>query len=447
MTQTVEPAVNVRAYGAVGDGQADDTEAIQRAVEAAAGAVRFPRGVYRLTRPIQVDLDRVGPVALLGDGAAVLRMAGPGPAVRLRGTHQGTANPASVLPEVAGRQRMPVVDGLEVAGAHPEAVGFEASGTLHAVFTRLLVRSALHGIVLTGRNRNVIVSECHLYDNAGVGILMERLNLHQVNITNCHVSYNRSGGIVVRASEIRNLQIGTCDIEGNMAPGGPATANVLIDTAEGSVREGALVGCTIQHSASAPGCANVRLVGRGADNPRQVGQFSISDNVMTDAQVNIHLRHARGVTVTGNLLWKVPGPDLLVEGSSHVVVGSTLVDHHPDYGRGTGGGIVFQDSSDCTLAGVQLGGIRGVEAAVVIRRCRRFNLSGCTILDCDGVGLLLDGVEDSQVSGCLIRDDRNPPKMSHSIRLTRGQRNRLANNLLGRPPEVAPGTVEPEGVR
>jgi hypothetical protein len=40
--------VNVRAYGASGDGKTDDTAAVQKAVDAAptGGTVRFPRGVY-----------------------------------------------------------------------------------------------------------------------------------------------------------------------------------------------------------------------------------------------------------------------------------------------------------------------------------------------------------------------------------------------------------------
>ncbi len=46
--------INVRDYGAVGDGIADDTEAIQRAADAAQNSpdtrtVYLPAGIYRLT--------------------------------------------------------------------------------------------------------------------------------------------------------------------------------------------------------------------------------------------------------------------------------------------------------------------------------------------------------------------------------------------------------------
>jgi polygalacturonase len=44
---------DVRAFGAVGDGQTDDTAAIQKAVDTAQqGTVYLPPGVYRITAPI-----------------------------------------------------------------------------------------------------------------------------------------------------------------------------------------------------------------------------------------------------------------------------------------------------------------------------------------------------------------------------------------------------------
>ena len=59
-------------FGAVGDGVADDTEALQQAVDARIGDVRLPRGVYRITRPIVIDLDKVGFTSVVGSGTAAL---------------------------------------------------------------------------------------------------------------------------------------------------------------------------------------------------------------------------------------------------------------------------------------------------------------------------------------------------------------------------------------
>ena len=110
----------------------------------------------------------------LGDGTARIVMAGPGPAIKLLGTHAGSADPKDVKAEVWQRQRMPMVDGLEIVGAHPEATGIEADGTMQLTVTRVSIRECLHGIHLVRLNRNVIVANCHVYHNRGVGTLSRR---------------------------------------------------------------------------------------------------------------------------------------------------------------------------------------------------------------------------------------------------------------------------------
>src|SRR5438045_4444242 len=116
--------MRVRDLGAAGDGAADATAALQEALDAG-GCVRIPRGRYRITRPLEIDLATRGPAAVLGEGGATLLMAGPGPALRLAGTHAGSAHPETVLAAVWERERMPLVDGLEILGDHPEADGIE----------------------------------------------------------------------------------------------------------------------------------------------------------------------------------------------------------------------------------------------------------------------------------------------------------------------------------
>src|SRR5690606_17486909 len=220
---------NVRRYGAKGDGKSDDTRAIQSAIDAANGIVYFPKGVYRITRTIDIELDKLGFTAIYGDGTAAIVMAGAGPAFRFRGTHEKSADPKGFADNVWTRQRMPVVDNIGIVGDHPESVGVEAVGTMQLTITRLHVRKALHGIHLRGNNRNLAVADCHLYENRGIGSFYDDVNLHQSNITGCHISYNGGGGIVSRGGNVRNIHITGCDIESNMGRDMPATANVLID--------------------------------------------------------------------------------------------------------------------------------------------------------------------------------------------------------------------------
>ena len=436
---------SVRSFGAVGDGRSDDTEALQRAIEAGCGEVRFPRGVYRLLRPLRIDLDKVGFTTLRGEGVAVLQMAGSGPAVQIVGTHLRSADPEDFADNVWERQRMPMIDGLAIVGDHPEASGIAADGTMQCTITRVHLRRLLHGIQLTNNNRNVLISDCHIYDNRGVGIFYDNVNLHQSNITGCHISYNAGGGVVSRGGNVRNLHITGCDLESNMQPDHPATANVFIDCGGSTYGTGevAITGCTIQHNNPSPDSANIRIFGRSNPSPRQEivreGNVTITGNVLSDVQVNIHLRDCRGVTIVGNTFWQGYSHDLLIERCAGIVAGSNNFDRNPRYDYGNtqdaNNGLVFRDSEDCNLSGLHITNVRRKPAGLLLENCRRFNVTNCTILDCDQRGLWLNNVRDSRVSDCLIRDDR-PGSTSRSLEVSGGNGNLIRGNLLGTAPSA-----------
>jgi hypothetical protein len=92
-------AINVKDYGAVGDGSNDDTAAIQAALDAAFGPVTsphgannyyankpvvFPAGVYRTTSPLKVRWVLGGHLIGAGSGATIIRYTGviPGGSTR-----------------------------------------------------------------------------------------------------------------------------------------------------------------------------------------------------------------------------------------------------------------------------------------------------------------------------------------------------------------------------
>lgn len=71
VNKTILPVFNVRRYGALGDGTADDTTEIQAAINAAAvagGTVFFPPGTYKITAPLTVTGNHVH---LFGRGATI----------------------------------------------------------------------------------------------------------------------------------------------------------------------------------------------------------------------------------------------------------------------------------------------------------------------------------------------------------------------------------------
>ncbi len=243
--------------------------------------------------------------------------------------------------------------------------------------------------------------------------------------------------MVTRGGGVRNLHIGTCDIESNMTPEAPPTANVLIDCSDGSTAEVSITGCTIQHNPS-PGAANVRFIGKGkphgGDESARWGHLSICDNVLSDVEVNIDLQEVRGAVITGNTFGGGYEHDLLAVGCSNIAIGPNTFDRNPPYYRGKAeaakGGLVFRSCRDITLTGLHIDGIRSHAAAVLIQDCDTFNISGCTILDSDGAGLLLKDTRSSLVTGCLIADRRPDRQGAPSIRMEGGKDNTLANNKL-----------------
>ena len=440
-SSTSKGAPTVYDFGAVGDGKADDGDAIRKAVAARIGEVRLPRGVYRITTPIVIDLEKVGWTSVTGSGTARIVMDGPGPALRFVGTHAGTADPSTVLPNVWERQRMPTVDGIEIVGTHEQAVGIEATGTVQLTITRALIRNTLHGIHLVKRNRNVLVSACHLYRSTGVGLYLDDVSLHQINVAGCHISYNGGGGIVVRGGGVCNLQISGCDIEANMALDGPPTANVLVD-GNGVNAEVAIVGCTIQHTHRAPDSANVRFL--GADRQGRIwGNLTVNGNVISDSQFGIDLRQARAVSIAGNTFWKGYQYALRIEDSRNVVIGPNVFDRNPAYWDPDGGhnALVLRRCQDATLTGLHINGVTGTAAGLVLEDCRRVNVTQCTILDCASGGLLFRDVSDSRVSDCLIRNDRKDRGSWFPLKILGGRGNMVVDNLLGRPCQIDPAVA------
>src|SRR3954464_178687 len=115
---------NVRDFGAMGDGEHDDTEAIEHALAEGDGELQFRRGDYRISRTIVVDLNKYHRTSIQARGGlAKLLMYGRGPVFELRGTHTGSADPNSFKPQVWQNERMPTISEIEIEGRHPEADG------------------------------------------------------------------------------------------------------------------------------------------------------------------------------------------------------------------------------------------------------------------------------------------------------------------------------------
>jgi parallel beta-helix repeat protein len=79
-------------------------------------------------------------------------------------------------------------------------------------------------------------------------------------------------------------------------------------------------------------------------------------------------------------------------------------------------------------------------AGVTVENCRRCTISNCSILDCDGAGLLLKNSELCRVSDCLIREDREG-RESASLIVEGGRGNQVTKNLLSVAARVSEGAA------
>lgn len=397
---------DVREFGATGDGTSDDTAALQRAIgESPDGIVRLPRGNYRITRTLEVDLAKIGRFAMDGSGGtARLLMAGPGPALRLVGTHEGTASPAGFKPEVWEQERMPQITGLEIVGDHPEADGIEVTGTMQPTLQRLLLRKLRHGVVVSGRNRNVLIDACHIYDNSGIGIYFKEVNLHQTIIQGSHISYNKRAGIAVIGGEIRNFHVTGCDIEYNHDTEAEGSADILFDHREGSIAEGSIVSNTIQARPS-PGGANIRFIGPERPVARTLsGLWAITGNLIGNQETNIHLVRSRGIAISGNHLYTGTHRSLVLEECHHIVVGANSLDQSHNHRGGFTNGITVKDCDGVVLQGLILDRAGEAEegGAIEILNSRETTISGCQIFEPNYRGLYLHESRNTRVSDNLI---------------------------------------------
>lgn len=400
----------------VADSAQDASAVVQELINAGVGEIRFPAGTYTFSRTVEIDLGKVGYCSIVGSSAARIRMAAAGPAFRFRGTHFKSADPSGFTEQVWNSERMPVVQDLAIEGGHAEADGIAAIGTMQLTVTGVHLRKLRHGIHLLENNRNVIVQGCHIYENTGIGVFYDDVNLHQSNIFGCHISYCQQGGIVSRKGNVRNIHITGCDLESNMSSQTEPTANVFIDCrgSQHGTAEVAITGCTIQHNDVGPQSANIRIIGQSVSpsalvDHQQEGHVTITGNVLSDVQTNVWLDDCRGVTLTGNTFWMGFEHNLLIENSSHIVIGPNNFDRNPRYNYGRSltakNQLVFRNCQDCTLSGLHIAHVWKSPAALSMIECGRMHVTGLTILDCD-VGLHLRQVINSRFSNCLIRDDR-----------------------------------------
>ena len=167
--------VNVRQTGAIGDGRADDTAAIQEALaiveKAGGGIVGIPSGEYRTTAPVTLPartaLRGVGPASVLRvqgcDGIVIAASDGIGPRsvcdFMVHG--QECEDFSAIVINIPDNQR---AQGIVFERLYLSffGTGVRSRGLWHATFRTVTMNQVWSGLVLNGRNVKITIDDCRI---------------------------------------------------------------------------------------------------------------------------------------------------------------------------------------------------------------------------------------------------------------------------------------------
>ncbi|MEX1230494.1 MAG: right-handed parallel beta-helix repeat-containing protein [Planctomycetaceae bacterium] len=452
---------NVYNFGASGDGRNDDTEAMQHALDAGDGILDLHKGTYRISQPLVIDMTKSGYAAVRGvGGASRIIMTGPGPAIRLLGDHQGTADPGSFKDHTWENERFPTISGVEILGEHPEAVGIELRKTMQATITQVLVRHCKVGVHLVERNRNFILADSHIYDNHEYGVFFDNCNLHQAIIHGNHISYNKRGGIKTLDGDVHNFHITGNDIEYNNRPGldespnsEPTGGEIWFESPNGSISEVSIASNTIQATVQ-PGGANIRIWGPPELSLIGAWLIAITGNVIGSQNRGLDLRHVRRITVTGNTIYDSRDLSLYAENCSSLIYSANTISWRTDDERPLSDGIRLVDCENCILSSLSgeriASGTAEEGGAISLINSKAITVSQCILLDCNHRGIDVADCDHCQIQGNTITDRRDPVRMLQAVRVrgtSKGNvvQGNIVSGAAGELIDVAEGTAEVQG--
>lgn len=201
--------INVKDFGAIGDGTTDDTAALQAAIDAARNnKLILSKGVYKITSPLVIDTSYNYIVEGVGrnpdaNTCSVIYNAGTGNAITMVST---------------GTDNLIYLKDFAVRGTMSSASGIEATQTSQLTLENLWVTSnGFHGVKLN-KCYNSKVKDCVIAQNGQHGLwLNEQCN--DVTILTCVINGNarKDGGYgnvsIIGSSGKENLSVSVigCD--------------------------------------------------------------------------------------------------------------------------------------------------------------------------------------------------------------------------------------------
>ena len=432
----LKPSEINRALSVTKDKDTDSSELLQRLVHTSKGLVKIPAGSYTITKPIVVDLTQTGFRGIRGAGGATrIIMIGAGPAFRIVGNHQGTADPNSFKDRTWEGERFPVISDIEILGKHQKADGIALFRTMQCTIQNVSIRDCRYGIHLQERNRNVLIANSHIYNGRDTGIFMDKCNLHQINIIGNHISYNKRAGIRQLDGDVHNVQITGNDIEYYWGSN-ETSGEIVLEAPEGIISEYTIASNTIQALAQNPG-ANIYVVGAKKDSPFAARLLSITGNVMGSRNKNLYIENASKVTVTGNTIYGAVTYNTHIKSSQGLVLSSNTIGTRPSAHWGAErytDGVLFEQSSDCIINGNIMNGLLSGSkeggGSVHLKGSDYIRIADNQIVNPKYRGIHIEGGEACVVSDNTIAE-RDEAQMISAIEVSgKAQGHLVQDNLL-----------------
>ncbi len=389
------------------DGSQPATAALQRLIDESEGLVEIPPGTFLLDAPLRIDLSAKGYRSIRGaDGTTRLIVDHEGCALQVTGDHRGTANPDTVQEHTWEKERMPVISGLEILGRRDTSDGIQLIRTMKCIIRNVLIRRCRYGIHLVERNRNVIITDSHLYDNLDTGIFLDACDLHQINITGNHISYNQRAGIRQYNGDVHNVQISGNDIEYNSGIA-ESCGEIVLEAPEGIISEYSITGNTLQARPENAG-ANIWITGGGENGPLAARIITVSGNIIGDRDKGIVLRDASRVTMASNTIYGGQTVNLHFQHCCDITLTGNTIGTRSSMHDGVDtphmDGILAEGCADCLITGNILSdhrfGSKDKGGALTL-----VNTERCRVSDCQILSPRFRGVHIIGGMGCVVSDN------------------------------------------
>lgn len=297
ISQAIESSSDGYISAGVGDGVADDSDDIQAVINLTAGVISFnPAKTYFISKSLNVNASIVK--AILGNRTTFI-IDGDYPVFKVEGgMTSGSANPATngVTARREGGFRVDSVRAYSRGTV--TGVGVALSNMFKPRITNCDFMYLRNGIQFSGLNRDVIISNNHIYACHDYGVYFDdSADIHQLNILGNIITYC-TRNIYLDNADIYNLQIVGNDIELGSYPSDVAAADkaVIWVNAKTSLVEDVSVVCnTLEDHATSN-----RLLKFDGLNTSSILSVVIAGNSTGNSKyLEIEMGGISGVDITG----------------------------------------------------------------------------------------------------------------------------------------------------